>query len=257
MRVTLVQAANRFFSDTQMFGVHFMPVWAYTLAAHMRTLSGITLRLFDDRFDDAAAIEAADIFLFTGINQDYDAIVAMETSLRSRFLAARMVIGGPICWSYNMAGRIEALGVFDHIIIGDGEELAGHIVGSIAAGQPIPKIVESPKRFDLSLALPMDEELLGSTISRYYGGVLEVSRGCPFLCEFCDIRVLPDNNRAHVKPAELIVEELNRLFDLGVRQCLFACDNFIGNSAWADDVCDQIIQWRQRTGKKLRLYTCV
>jgi len=255
MKVTFVQATNRFFSDTQMFGVHFMPVWAYTLAAHLRSLSGVTLRLFDDRFDDAAAIEPADIFLFTGINQDYNAIVAMETSLRKRFPAARMVIGGPICWSYNMAGKIDALDVFDHIVIGDGEEMAGHIVGSIIAGHPIPKIVESPKRFDLSLALPMDEELLGNTIYRYYGGVLEVSRGCPFLCEFCDIRVLPDNNRAHVKSVGLIVEELDRLFDLGVRQCLFACDNFIGNSAWADDVCDKIIQWKQRTGKKLSLYT--
>jgi radical SAM superfamily enzyme YgiQ (UPF0313 family) len=255
MNVTFVHATNRFFSDTQMFGVHFMPVWAYTLAAHLRSLPGVTLRLFDDRFDDAAAIVASDIFLFTGINQDYDAIVAMQKSLRERFPRARMVIGGPICWSYNMAGKVGALDGFDHIVIGDGEEMAGNIVGSILAGQPIPKVVESPKRFDLSLALPMDAELLRETISRYYGGVLEVSRGCPFLCEFCDIRVLPDNNRAHVKPAALIVEELDRLFDLGVRQCLFACDNFIGNSAWADDVCDRIIEWREKTGKKLSLYT--
>jgi len=255
MRVTFVQAANRFFADTQMFGVHFMPVWAYTLAAHLRPLPGVTLRLFDDRFDDAAAIEASDIFFFTGINQDYDAIVALAASLGGRFPRARMMIGGPICWSYNMAGKLWSLDIFDHIVIGDGEEIAGHIVASILAGQPIPKVVESPKRFDLSLALPMDEELLRETVSRYYGGVLEVSRGCPFLCEFCDIRVLPDNNRAHVKPPGLIVEELDRLFELGVRQCLLACDNFIGNPAWADLVCDRIIEWRQQTGKKLSLYT--
>src|SRR6185369_16484463 len=151
----------------------------------------------DDRFDDAAAIEAADIFLFTGINQDDSAIVALERELRARFPEARMVIGGPICWSYSVAGKLEALDGFDHIVIGDGEEMVRHVVGSMVAGQPIPKVVESPRRFDLSQALPMDLELLRETISRYYGGVLEVSRGCPFLCEFCDIRVLPDNNRAH------------------------------------------------------------
>jgi radical SAM superfamily enzyme YgiQ (UPF0313 family) len=255
MKVTFVQAANRLFSDTQMFGVHFMPVWAYTLAAHLRPLHGVTLRLFDDRFDDATEIEAADIFFFTGINQDYDAIIALATSLSDRFPCARMVIGGPICWSYKMAERLGALDGFDHIVIGDGEEMGGHIVASMIEGQPIPRVIESPQRFDLSRALPMDADLLRETISRYYGGVLEVSRGCPFLCEFCDIRVLPDNNRSHVKPPGLIVEELDRLFELGVRQCLFACDNFIGDPAWADEVCDRIMEWRQRTGKKLSLYT--
>ena len=84
---------------------------------------------------------------------------------------------------------------------------------------------------------------------------MEVSRGCPFLCEFCDIRVLPDNNRAHVKPAALIVQELDHLFDRGVRQCLFACDNFIGDARWAEEVCDRIVAWKERTGKKLSLYT--
>jgi radical SAM superfamily enzyme YgiQ (UPF0313 family) len=255
MKVTFVQTANRLFSDTQMFGVHFMPVWAYTLAAHLRSFPGITLRLFDDRFDDGDTVEASDVFFFTGINQDYDAIVRQAAALRDRFRGARLVIGGPICWSYKMAGKIEALYMFDHIVIGDGEEMAGHLIGSIIADQPAPKVIEAPQRFDLSRALPMDEALLRETISRYYGGVLEVSRGCPFLCEFCDIRVLPDNNRAHVKLPALIVKELDRLFDLGVRQCLFACDNFIGNPVWADTVCDAIIEWRRNTGKKLSLYT--
>ena len=70
--------------------------------------------------------------------------------------------------------------------------------------------------------------VLNSTIKRYYGAVLEVSRGCPFLCEFCDIRILPDNNRPHNKSADLIVAEMDHLCSLGVRQVLFACDNFIG-----------------------------
>src|SRR5437879_4391906 len=68
LKVTFVQASNRFFADTQMFGVHFMPVWAYTLAAHLSNLPDLDIRLFDDRFDDPAAIECANVFLFTGIN---------------------------------------------------------------------------------------------------------------------------------------------------------------------------------------------
>src|SRR5262249_26780652 len=129
------------------------------------------------------------------------------------------------------------------------------LILSIQSQKPVPKIVERPRRFDLGQALTMDRELLDRTIHRYYGAVLEVSRGCPFLCEFCDIRVLPDNNRAHIKNPSLILEELDHLYDLGVRQCLLACDNFIGDAIWAENVCDRIIEWKERTGKKLSLYT--
>jgi radical SAM superfamily enzyme YgiQ (UPF0313 family) len=238
-----------------MFGVHFMPVWVYTLAAHLRNRPDLELDLHDDRFDDAGKIRGSDVFLFTGINQDYEAIVSLRNDLRRRFPKARFVIGGPICWSYNMAGKIQRLEEFDHIVIGDGELLVADLLEGIRCNKELPRVIESAERFNLSCALPMDRQLLDGTVSRYYGAVLEVSRGCPFLCEFCDIRVLPDNNRAHIKPSGLIVDELDHLYDLGVRQCLLACDNFIGNTAWAEEVCDGIIAWKEKTGKKLSLYT--
>src|SRR6516225_6788609 len=96
LKVTFVQVTNRFFADTQMFGVPFMAVWVYTLAAHLRAVPELDIALFDDRFDDPQDIQAADVFLFTGINQDYDAIVTFEGVLRQRFPEAKIVIGGPI-----------------------------------------------------------------------------------------------------------------------------------------------------------------
>ncbi|MBV9409412.1 MAG: radical SAM protein, partial [Candidatus Eremiobacteraeota bacterium] len=92
-------------------------------------------------------------------------------------------------------------------------------------------------------------------IHRYYGAVLEVSRGCPFLCEFCDIRILPDNNRSHVKSPQLLIEELDHLCKLGVRQVLLACDNFIGDPKWANEVLDALLEWQARTGNRPSLYT--
>jgi len=97
--------------------------------------------------------------------------------------------------------------------------------------------------------------MIDSTIDRYYGAVLEVSRGCPFLCEFCDIRILKDNNRPHNKSADLIVAELDYLCRLGVKQVLFACDNFIGEPRWAEEVIDKILEWEERTGFRPSLYT--
>jgi len=225
VKVTFVQTTNRFFADTQMFGVHFMPVWAYTLASHLRGVSDVEISLFDDRFDDPLDIPAADVFLLTGINQDYDAIASLQASIRQRFQKARLLIGGPISWSYKMAGKIDALAMFDHVVIGDGEEIIGDLIQSIRSGKSLPRVIESPRRFDFARALPMDRELLDRSVSRYYGAVLEVSRGCPFLCEFCDIRVLPDNNRSHNKSPDLIVRELDHLYDLGVRKIRLLTNN--------------------------------
>ena len=55
---------------------------------------------------------------------------------------------------------------------------------------------------------------------RYYGAVIEVSRGCPFLCEFCDIRIMKDNNRPHNKNIKVIIDQLDYLSGLGIKQIL-------------------------------------
>lgn len=254
-KLTFVHTQNRFFADTQMFGIHFMPVWAYTLAAHVATIPEVEVALFDERFEKVVDVGPADVFLFTGINQDYDAIVATRRTLKARFPNACFVIGGPIVWSLNTAGKIGRLDMFDHLFIGDGEETVVEFVRALQSGAAIPKVIQAPRRFDLRQALPMHRHLLQQTIARYYGAVIEVSRGCPFLCEFCDIRILPDNNRAHVKDPARIVGEIDTLHDLGVRQVLFACDNLIGDHRWAEELCDQILGWQQRTGKRVSLYT--
>jgi radical SAM superfamily enzyme YgiQ (UPF0313 family) len=255
LRVALVHAVDQRIADTQMFGIHFMPVWAYTLAAHLEDLAGVDVVLHDLRLETLPAELAADVYLFTGINQDCDAILATAAEVRRRAPRARLVIGGPICWSYEMAGRLGNLDVFDHVFIGDGEETLPAFLRSLQAGDPGPRIVRALHRFDLSQARPMNDRLLRATAARYYGGVLEVSRGCPFLCEFCDIRVQPDNNRTHVKHVELIVRELDRFWELGIRQTLFACDHFAGDPRWAEAVCDRIIEWKTATGRSMSLYT--
>jgi len=255
MRVTFVHTPNRAFVDTQLFGIHLMPVWAYSLAAHVATLPDVEMTLVDDRFDRLDATPAADVFCLSGLNQDHDALVAAHRALKARFPSARFLLGGPICWSYHTAGRIDALAMFDHVVVGDGEEALPALLRAIRDGASASPVIVVPERFPLGRARPMHQGLLAATMHRYYGAVLEVSRGCPFLCEFCDIRVLPDNNRAHVKDPALVVAELDALYDLGARQVLFACDNFIGDVRWAERLCDAIIDWQVRTGKSVSGYT--
>ncbi len=254
-RVAFIHAPDPVYADTQNYGAKFMPVWAYTLGAHIPGDGRFELSLTDCRFEPEAGIEEADVFLFSGINQDFSNMDRVRAELLRRFPNSKSMIGGPICWSFEQAGTLEQLETFDHAFIGDGEEEIERLLEALRTGETLEHIIKSPRRFPINEARPFYRPMLDNTVGRYYGAVLEVSRGCPFLCEFCDIRILPDNNRPHNKSPELIVSELDHLARQGVNQVLFACDNFIGEPRWAEEVIDKILEWQERTGFRPSLYT--
>jgi radical SAM superfamily enzyme YgiQ (UPF0313 family) len=255
VRVSFIHCPNRTYSEMQNNGLIFMPVWAYTLAAHIPDDGRYSLSLYDVRINDIDSIEEADIFLFSGINQDYLDLSNMEANLRSRFPDAKLVVGGPIAWSFSQAGDIEKLFIFDHIFIGDGESRILGLLDDLAAKRPLDKVIQSSQRFEVLKARQLYRPMLGATIERYYGAVIEVSRGCPFLCEFCDIRVLPDNNKSHDLPIDLIIQEIEHICSLGVSTFLLACDNFISDLKWAEELVDRILEWRAKVSYKPVFYT--
>jgi radical SAM superfamily enzyme YgiQ (UPF0313 family) len=250
-----VHAPDPKYADTQNYGALFMPVWAYTLAAHVPMDGRYELHLCDNRFDSLNEIDEVDVAIFSGINQDHNSLLQVHAALRQRFPKMVSIVGGPICWSFDQAGDLDKLAAFDHIFIGDGEQIIASLLERVGAGQELEAVIRNPKRFNMAEARPMNKKLLDGTIGRYYGAVLEVSRGCPFLCEFCDIRILPDNNRAHNKSADLIIAEMDHLCRLGIQQVLFACDNFIGDPRWAEQVLDALIVWQEESGFRPGLYT--
>ena len=255
LTISFVHAPDPHYADTQNYGAHFMPVWAYTLASHIKNSQKYDLKLFDTRFQSQESIEKSDIFLFSGMNQDFGNMEKVRSTLKESFPSAISMIGGPICWSFDQAGSLGQLKNFDHIFIGDAEDHIEILIDSVINNRPMDHIMRAERRFNINSALPFYRPMLDSTIKRYYGAVLEVSRGCPFLCEFCDIRILKDNNRPHNKSIDLIIEELDHLGNLGVKQVLLACDNFIGDPRWAETLVDKILDWQLKSGHQLNLYT--
>lgn len=254
-RVTFLHTPNRFYSEVQNNGVIFMPVWAYTLAAHLPDDGTYDLDVFDARLADIETAAPADVYLMSGINQDYPDLVAARDFLAAKYPDAVFVLGGPICWSFHTAGDLAKLDMFDHLVIGDGEGIVADLLDRLFTGEAVDRVSEVKARFPLGDAKPMSRGLMDRTIGQYYGAVLEVARGCPFLCEFCDIRILPDNNRPHLKDPALIVDEVDHICRRGVKSFLLACDNFIGDLVWAEKVVDALLEWRERTGETPVFYT--
>ncbi len=238
----------------QNYGTLFGPMWAYTLAAYVpETWKS---KIVDCSFEDPRTIESSDVFAFSGINQDIDSIRRVHDMLKAKYPKAVFVVGGPITWSLEQDGKLNLLDYFDHIFIMDGEETLPNFLNAYQQGEvaDIPKIIRST-RFKIRDARQIRFDLYQPNAKNYYGALIEVSRGCPFLCEFCDIRVLPGNNQSHNKSIPLIIQEMDAYHKLGITQFQFACDNFIGDIAWARECVDAIIEWRKTSGAKASIFT--
>jgi radical SAM superfamily enzyme YgiQ (UPF0313 family) len=91
-------------------------------------------------------------------------------------------------------------------------------------------------------------------VKRYATGSVQFSRGCPFLCEFCDI-IVTFGRRPRTKCPEQLLDELDQMRRAGFFSCFIVDDNFIGNKKAAKELLRLIIPWQEQHGYPLRLMT--
>ena len=185
----------------QTYGTLFSPLWAYTLAAYVPDTWDI--EIYDCIVSEKEDISYSPLFAFSGINQDFDSIIRTRDHLKAKYPDSVFIIGVPITWAFEQEGKLHLFNEFDHIFVLDGEETLPAFLSkfehrSISDDDTAEKIIRA-QRFELRNSKSIHMGLMRKNLSNYYGAVVEVSRGCPFLCEFCDIRVLPGNNRANNK----------------------------------------------------------
>lgn len=92
-------------------------------------------------------------------------------------------------------------------------------------------------------------------LDAYLSMSVQYSRGCPFLCEFCDIITLY-GRRPRTKSPEQLLEELDLLYRLGWRGDVFVVDdNFIGNRPNVRKMLPELLRWQEAHGFPLELFT--
>jgi radical SAM superfamily enzyme YgiQ (UPF0313 family) len=227
---------------------HF-PLGLATLAAHLPR--AWELRIADLHLGPVAdeALRAADAVLVSGMLVQAPSM--RETLARAATLGVPTVVGGPAA-----TASPETFPEARYVFQGEAEGRLARLVAALERPGLAAERVLSPTgdaRPDLALARVPRFDLL--ELKRYASMSIQVSRGCPFHCEFCNIIEL-FGRVPRVKAPAQVLAELDALYALGARGGLFFVDdNFIGNRKAAGRLLPEIARWQEEHGRPFGLYT--
>ncbi len=256
MRALLVQAKTPLTYWSYHHALPFIGKAAALPPLGLVTLAALLPRSWELRIVDLhveplrdADLEWADAVLVSGMLAQAESI--HEALRHARRMGKRTVVGGPAPNTSPAAFpeadyvfRGEAEGRLDLLVaVLEGAGDGGRRILSPEGGAP-PDLRQAPvPRFDL-----LD-------LSRYASLSVQMSRGCPFQCEFCDI-IEVFGRVPRLKSPEQVVAELEALYRLGGRGSLFFVDdNFIGNRREAAKVLARVAAWQEEHGRPFDLYT--
>jgi radical SAM superfamily enzyme YgiQ (UPF0313 family) len=187
----------------------------------------------------------ADLVCLTGMSIQGRRLVEILEACRSR--GVMTVVGGPMA-----TVEPEVLEEFaDVIFVGEADETWPQFLREWEQGCHKPRY-EQPEKTDLTrLPLPRIELLKAD---RYMFGSLQISRGCPFTCEFCDI-IVTFGRRPRLKTSQQVLAELEAFQRAGLGIIFVVDDNLIGNKKAIKPVLREIIRWQQERAYPLTLFT--
>jgi radical SAM superfamily enzyme YgiQ (UPF0313 family) len=219
---------------------------------NLSLLAGLTppehsVSILDENVEeiDYERCRRADIVGLTGMVVQRQRMSEIIIELKRRGIFT--VLGGP-CATVSP----EDLGpLADVVFIGEAEETWPRFLAEWSEGRQQSRYEQADKtdmatvpspRFDL---LKMDKYLYGS---------LQVSRGCPFTCEFCDIIVV-FGRRPRVKTVAQVIAEMEGLVAAGIHDAFIVDDNLIGNKKAIKTILREMIGWQEARGYPLSFIT--
>ena len=194
---------------------------------------------------DFARCARADIVGVTGMAVQRVRMAEIIAELKR--LGVFTVLGGP--WVTVSPDDLGPLA--DVVFIGEAEETWPRFLAEWGEGRHAARYEQGDKT-DMSVVPPPRFDLL--KMDRYLYGSLQVSRGCPFTCEFCDIIVV-FGRRPRLKSAAQVIAELEGLVAGGVHDAFIVDDNLIGNKKAIKAILREVIAWQEAHGYPLSFVT--
>ena len=136
--------------------------------------------------------------------------------------SVKVIAGGPLfTQDYDNYPQV------DHFILNEAEITLPLFLSDLESGIKPKKIYQTTEYADLSTSPAPDYHLLN--LKAYASMSMQVSRGCPFSCNFCEITALL-GHKVRMKNKKQILSELETLYELKWKGPVSVVDdNFIGN----------------------------
>lgn len=212
------------------------PLGLITVAAMLPT--DWEVRLVDCNVEDLqdSDMEWADV-VFTGgmLPQQFSALQIID---RAQTAGKPVVVGGPDATS---SPHIYAHA--DHLVLGEAEITLRPWLSDFANGSALRRYEPGETKADVTTSPTPRFDLL--KMNRYLFPGVQFARGCPFMCEFCDIIEL-FGRVPRLKTADQLLRELDAIYALGHRGLVDVVDdNFIGNKRDVKKFLPKLIEWQK------------
>ncbi len=200
-----------------------------------------TVRLIDRNTRDLsdADILAADLVMIGAMfPQSLDALRMIK---RVKALGVPVCAGGP-----DPTSRQSVYEEAEFIVAGEAEGAIDAFIADWRAGATAGRYRAPKFKIDVTKTPRPRYDLLN--FEDYLYVCVQFSRGCPFMCEFCDIIELY-GRVPRAKEADQLLGELDRLYELGYRGHVdFVDDNLIGNKKAVKLFLPRLIEWQRKRG---------
>lgn len=187
----------------------------------------------------------ADLVCLTGMSIQGRRLIEILEEVKAR--GVMVVVGGPMA-----TVEPEVLeGLADVIFVGEADETWPQFLREWEEGTHQSCYRQTDKSDMETLPLPRVDLL---KTERYMFGSLQISRGCPFTCEFCDI-IVTFGRKPRLKKSDQVLAELEAFERAGLKIIFVVDDNLIGNKKAIKEVLRDIVAWQQARGYPLTLFT--
>jgi|GEM_PF-384413 len=195
----------------------------------------------------------------TPLERDYDLVGvggyvtyihrAREVARIARARGVPVVVGGAGVTAQPEAYQDD----FDALILGEAERIWPRFLADFAAGA-YQRVYHDEETVDMKLSPPPDWSGIAPLMADNYAvGAVQTTRGCPFMCEFCNVwKVF--GRAMRTKSVSQVLDELRELYRLGMRVVSFCEDNFYGNRKYCKEMCRALIELNATLEEPLRFY---
>ena len=252
------EASQKIQSSFRIYQSPLIKKKAFTTPLHIATIAALTppgfeVDIWDENvkgfIDEHRQFEKSyDLVGVTGYGIHFQRAVGIARVFRNRGIL--VVAGGAGVSSTPEVYRPH----FDVLFLGESENLWPEFINDYTRGSHRSEYRScEPPDFALSPA-PRWDSIAEHLSADYMTGGVQITRGCPFSCEFCDVwKVFGRKMRA--KPVAQVLEEISTLERLGVRYVLLCSDNFVGDPRYAKELLRALIPHNQTFDEPLQFTT--